>query len=98
MMELKDFVGQVVISTATKQRYKLKEITAPEICVITEKPGTSGHYKHYTYENINGNPFANGLLVFENPALTEPFKVAFEAYCHTEEARWENYGYWMRRA
>ena len=98
MMQLKDFVGQVVISTVTKERYKLKEITAPEICVITEKTDSSGYPECYVYRTINGDPISAGTLVFENLALTAPFKVAFEAYCHTEEARWENYSYWMRRA
>lgn len=96
-MELKDFIGQVVISTITGRRFKLYQITAPEICVVTEKPGESGYYEHYTYENINGNPIAIGLLVFENPALTEPFQAAFDAYDRTEDAYWERYGYWMRR-
>lgn len=97
-MELKTFIGQVVISTKTKRRFKLCEITAPEICVVTENPGASGYYEHYVYDNINGNPIATGLLVFEDPALTEPFKAAFDAYEHTEDAYWENYDYWMRKA
>lgn len=96
-MELKDFIGQVVISTKTKRRFKLHEITSPEICVVTETPGRSGYYEYYAYENINGNPIATGLLVFENQALTEPFKAAFDAYDRTEDAYWERYGYWMRK-
>jgi hypothetical protein len=96
-MELKDFIGQVVISTKNKRRFKLYKITAPEIRVVTEKPGTSGYYEHYAFENTNGNPIATGMLVFENPALTEPFMAAFDAYDRTEAAYWEKYGYWMRR-
>lgn len=37
----------------------------------------------------------NGNLVFEDQSLTEPFKAAYNAYCHTEDARMENYGYYM---
>ena len=96
-MELKSFIGQVVISSATKRRFILKEITAPEICVVTEKPGTSGYFEHYVFETVNGDPISTGALVFENPALTEPFKQAFEAYSHTEDARWERYHYWLMK-
>lgn len=96
-MDLKIFIGQVVISSVTKRRFRLKQITAPEIGVVSETPGISGYPEHYVYRTINGDPISTGALVFENPALTAPFKAAFEAYCHTEEARWENYGYWMCR-
>jgi hypothetical protein len=96
-MELKDFIGQVVICAATKRRFRLYEITAPETCVVTEKPGSSGYLEHYTYRNINGNPISTGVLLCEKPELTEPFKAAFDAYERTEDAYWENYGYWMRR-
>lgn len=97
-MELKDFIGQVVISAATNRRFKVTRITAPEIKVASEKPGTSGYPAHYVYPTVNGDPISTGELVFENPALKEPFQAAFEAYCRTEDARWENYGYWMGRA
>lgn len=96
-MELKEFVGQVVVASATKRRFVLKEINAAEIGVVSQQPGPSGYPEHYVYRTINGDPISNGALVFENPALTEPFKKAYEAYCHTEEARWECYDYWMHR-
>lgn len=96
-MDLKKFVGQVVISSVTKRRFILKNITAPEIGVVSETPGTSGYPEHYVYGTINGDPISTGTLVFENPALTEPFKAAYKAYCRTEAAYWESYGYWMRR-
>ena len=96
-MELKAFIGQVVISTSTKRRFLLESITAPEIRVVSKEPGTSGYPEHYAYRTINGDPFSTGALVFENPELTEPFKAAFEAYNRTEEARWESYGYWLHR-
>ena len=96
-MDLKDFIGQVVLSTVSKRRFRLMKITAPEIKVVSEKLGISGHPEHYVYPTINGDPISTGKLMFENPALTAPFRAAFEAYCQTEEARWENYGYWMRK-
>ena len=96
-MDLKDFIGQVVLSTVSKRRFRLMKITAPEIKVVSEKPGTSGYPEHYVYPTINGDPISTGRLMFENPALKEPFKTAFEAYCQTENARWENYGYWLHK-
>lgn len=97
IVELHAFVGQVVISSATHRRFLIKKITAPEIHVVTEVPGTSGYPEHYAYGTINGDPISAGLLVFENRELTKPFKEAFEAYSHTEDAYWENVGYWMRK-
>ena len=96
-MELKDFIGQTVISRDTKRRFRIEEITAPEIGVVSEKPGTSGYPEHYVYRTINGDPISNGTLIFENPALKEPFIAAFEAYSHTKDARLENYFYWLMR-
>lgn len=96
-MELKDFIGQVVFWGDSGRRHLLKEITAPEICIVTEKPGSSGYLEHYVFRTINGDPFSNGTLIFENPALKEPFIEAFEAYSRTEDARCENYFYWLRR-
>lgn len=96
-MELKEFIGQIVISTGTNRRYIIERITAPEIGVVTQQPGTSGYPEHYVYPTINGDPISTGKLMFENPALKEPFKTAFEAYCQTENARWENYGYWLHK-
>ena len=95
-MELKDFIGKIVIATDNK-RYVLTDITAPEICVRTEKPESGGYYSHYCWETINGDPISEGYLRFEDASLTEPFKAAYNAYSHTEDARWELYGYYMRR-
>ena len=97
-MELKDFIGKVVVSTSTKKRYVLTAITAPEIKVRTEKPNRMGYYEHYCWETINSDPITSGILVFEDASLTEPFKEAYEAYSHTEDARWENYGYWLLKS
>jgi hypothetical protein len=96
-MELKDFIGKIVISTHSKKRYVLDEITAPEITVHTEEHNQYGGYSYYCWETINGDPISNGNLVFEDQSLTEPFKAAYKAYCSTEDARWENYGYYLMK-
>ena len=97
-MELKDFIGKVVISVKSGRRFELSSITAPEIEARTEKPDRFGHHACYCWETINGDPISNGILVFEDESLTEPFKKAYDAYCRTEDAYWENYGYWMRKS
>lgn len=96
-MELKDFIGKVVISTESKERYVLTEITAPEITVRAEKPNDRGYHPCYCWETINGDPISRGYLRFEDESLTEPFKVAYSIYCRTQDAYWETYGYYMRR-
>lgn len=96
-MELKDFIGKIVISSERKTKYVLTKITAPEISVRTEKPNERGYYSHYRWDTINGDPISNGYLVFEDQSLTESFKAAYNAHCSTEDARWENYGYYMRK-
>ena len=96
-MELKDFIGKVVISTESKERYVLTEITAPEITVRAEKPNDRGYHSCYCWETINGDPISRGYLRFEDESLTEPFKVAYSIYCRTQDAYWETYGYYMRR-
>lgn len=96
-MELKDFIGKTVVSTVTDRRFRLREITSPEIKVVTLEPEASGYYGFYVFRTINGDPISTGRLKFEDPALTEPFRKAYDAYCRTEDAYWEEYGYWMRR-
>lgn len=93
-MELKDFLGKVVICIDSGERFRLDRITSPEIIVESEKLNSYGYHEHYAYER---NPIANGYLVFEDPALKEPFCKAYEAYCHSEEGRWETYGYWLMK-
>lgn len=96
-MEIKDFIGKVVISTQTKKKFYLHEITSPEIKTVTTIPDSNGHYTFYCWKTINGDPFSKGYLVFEDASLQEEFKKAYEAYCKTKDAYWEEYGYWMRR-
>lgn len=96
-MELKDFTGKVVVSAESKKRYVLRRITAPCIEVSTVEKDARGNCASYCWSTINGDPFSNGVLIFEDTSLTEPFKKAYEAYSHSKDAYWENYGYWMRR-
>ncbi len=95
-MELKDFIGKVVISSATKRRFVLYEITAPIVRAWTEDGCTAGGRKYYCWDTINGDPISSGALIFEDPSLKEPFIKAFDAHCHSRDAYWEEYGHWMR--
>lgn len=97
-MELKAFIGKIVVNPTTKRRYVLDEITAPEIKAWTVDTNAYGHHSYYCWETINGDPFTNGYLVFEDASLMEPFKAAYDAYCRTEDAYWENYGYWLHKS
>ena len=96
-MELKDFIGKVVIGAESKKRYVLRRITAPCIEVTTVEKDARGKCASYCWPTINGDPISTGVLLFEDASLTEPFKEAYEAYSRTKDAYWENYGYWMRR-
>ena len=96
-MELKQFIGKIVISTSTNKRYCLNRITSPYIDVVSELPNSSGYPSHYRFDCINGDPISNGNLVFEDQSLTEPFKNAYSAHFRSMDGYWEDYGYWMRR-
>ena len=96
-MELKDFIGKVVISAESKRRYIIKEITSPEIKVWTEQPNERGNYECYCWATINGDPITNGALIFEDSSLTEPFKAAFKAYSCSRDAYYEEMAYWMHK-
>ena len=94
----KEFIGKVVVSTFSKRRFVLSKVTAPEIRVRSEKPNAYGTYDYYSWETINGDPFTRGHLVFEDQSLNEAFKQAYNEYCHSKDAYWEEYGYWMRKS
>ena len=96
-MKLADFIGQIVIGTNNGRRYRLHQITAPNIRVVTEQPDRDGHYTFYNCPTINGDPFSRGTLVFENAALAAPFRQAYDAHCRSQDGYLEEYGYWMRR-
>ena len=97
-MELKEFIGKIVIRASDKKRLFIAEITAPEVKAQTALPEAHGYHTCYCWETINSNPITNGYLIFEDESLTEPFKKAYDAYCRTEDAYWENYGYYMRKS
>ena len=97
-MELKDFIGKTVIRVSDKKRLFITKITSPEIEAQTVEKGVYGQHTCYCWETINGDPITNGYLLFEDQSLTEPFKKAYDAYCRTEDAYWEEYGYWMRKS
>ena len=94
-MELKDFIGKVVIRASDNRRLFITAITAPKIEAQTVEPDAHGHHTCYGWKTVNGDPFSNGYLLFEDACLLEPFKKAYIAYCRTEAAYWEEYGYWM---
>lgn len=96
-MELKDFIGKVVVGSESGKRYMLRRITAFSIEGYTVEKDARGYHASYCWSTINGDPISNGVLIFEDTSLTEPFKKAYEAYSYTKDAYWENYGYWMRR-
>jgi hypothetical protein len=95
-MEIKDFIGKVVIERQSQKRYVLSEITSPYIAAKAEVSTSSGR-GNYIWGTINGDPFTNGVLKFEDSSLAEPFRVAYTAYCRSKDAYWEDYGYWMRK-
>jgi hypothetical protein len=96
-MELKDFIGQVVIGVETKKRYVLRQITAPNIVVSTVEKDARGKCASYCWATINGDPISNGILIFEDDSLTEQFIAAYNAYSNTQAAYYEEIGYWMRK-
>ena len=96
-MEIKEFIGKIVVSASTKERYILTKITSPYIEVKTEKLNEYGGRSCYRFETINGDPFERGVLIFEDASLAVPFKNAYYEYCHSKDAYWEEYGYWMRK-
>jgi hypothetical protein len=61
-------------------------------------PPENGYTVYYNYCTINGDPFTNNLLIFEDSRLLEPFMKAYKEYCHTKDAYYEEIGYWMRRS
>ncbi|MBO5715449.1 MAG: hypothetical protein J6S23_03535 [Clostridia bacterium] len=96
-MELSDFIGKIVISNNTKQRYIISKITSPYIEVKTEKTNSSGYPSTYRFETINGDPVSRGVLTFEDVSLNEQFIIAFKKHSQTKDAYCEDIGYWMKR-
>lgn len=96
-MNINDFIGVAVIDTSTQRRCEIKKITSPYIQVQTKAPNSSGYPSTYRFKTVNGDPFTNNLLKFEDASLLGPFMKAYREYCHTEDAYYEEIGYWMRK-
>lgn len=96
-MQIKDFTNKVVVCTSTKKRMYLYDIKAPSLTTVTVEPDKYGHHTFYSWPTINGDPFKNGYLVFEEEGLLEQFIKLYDEYSRTEDAYWENYEYWFRR-
>ena len=97
-MNINDFIGVAVIDVSTKRRWVIEKITSPYIQVASAMPPENGYTVYYNYCTINGDPFTNNLLIFEDSRLLEPFMKAYKEYCHTKDAYYEEIGYWMRRS
>jgi protein-S-isoprenylcysteine O-methyltransferase Ste14 len=94
-MNKKDYIGKVVISAKTKNRFVLTKIHAAYICVGTEKLNEYGTRSSYMFKNDNEDPFTSGALYFEDKTLNEKFKKEYKEYCFSENGRSESYMYWM---
>ena len=90
-MNINEFVGKVVVSTESKRRFVLTNITAIEITAREENLNERGVYDTYSWGTANSNPVSRGQLVFEDTSLTEAFIKAFETYSNSAKGRWERY-------
>jgi len=96
-LTLKDFVGQIVIKISDQKRYIVTDITANEFKIRELTPDKNGHCGNWSFECISSNPIEDKFLKFEDPGLDCVFTEIYDAYCRTEDARWESYGYWLRK-
>lgn len=94
-MDIKKFIGKVVIEKESGKRFILKEITSPYIAVKEENNINAGI--SIVYDTINGDPIKRGVLEFEDKTLTAQFLATYDEYCHTQDAYYEEIGYWMRK-
>ena len=90
-MNINHYIGKNVIVAQTKARCVLSEITSPYI-KVRDMDGRS-----FIYLTINGDPIKNGVLVCEDTSLTASFIAAYDAYCRSKQAYYEEIGYWMRQ-
>ena len=94
-MNKRDFIGKVVISAKTKNRFVLTKIHATHINIGSEELDQYGTRSGHTFETDHGDPFTSGALYFEDAALTERFKKEYKEYCLSEEGRSEAWMDWM---
>ena len=85
IMDIKAFIGTDVVIEKTKSSCVLTEITAPYIQVQTKAPNSSGYPSTYRFETVNGDPFTNNLLKFEDSSLLELFIKAYKEYKERQE-------------
>ena len=64
-MNKKNYIGKVVISAKTKNRFVLTKIHAADICVGEKKLNEYGTRSSYMFKNDNEDPFTSGDLCFE---------------------------------
>ena len=70
-MNKQNFIGKVVISAKTQNRFILTKIHAAYICVGSEKLNQYGTRSSYMFKVDNEDPFTTGALYFEDAAVTE---------------------------
>lgn len=95
-MNKRDFIGKVVISAKTENRFVLTKIHAAYINIGSKELDQYGTRSIHTFETNHGDPFTSGTLYFEDAALTERFKQEYGEYCRSEEGRSEAWMYWMQ--
>lgn len=94
-MNKRDFIGKVVISAKTKNRFVLTKIHAAYINIGSEELNQYGTRSTHMFKVDNEDPFTSGALYFEDATLTERFKKEYKEYCLSEEGRSEAWMYWM---
>jgi hypothetical protein len=95
-MNKRDYIGKIVISAKTKNRFLLTKIHAAYIGVGSEDLNGYGTRSSYIYKTDNGDPFTSGDLYFQDATLTERFKKEYNDYCRSEDGRSEAWLYWMQ--
>ena len=95
-MDKRNYIGKVVISAKTKNRFVVTEINAAYICLGDEKLNQYGTRSGYMFKTDNRDPFKEGDLYFEDAVLNVLFQKEYSDYCRSEEGRTEAFLYWMR--
>jgi glutaredoxin len=75
-MELKQFIGKVVISISTNKRYRLHRITSPYIDVESKQPNSSGYHSHYRFNSCESSVRTEKVLESVVDELRHAFKIA----------------------
>ena len=94
-MNKRDYIGKVVISAKTQNRFILTKIHAAYIDIDSVELNQYGTRSTYTFKVDRTDPFTSGDLYFEDAALTERFKKEFKEYCSSEAGSSEEWMNWM---